>query len=177
MWGRRPAALVTRGSSGPLWPMGGERGRAAIGLTQCSSSLCGACVFIWHRSGCRRPRGASPAGRRPRPAALSRRLESPVSGRFTPVGILRCCRGSARAVPALTLGRLCRQEHSRSHSARCPTGPLQGRRPGQGRGSTQVSAAQHFCVRVQNVYSCLLFAVQSGLKSFMRSRLYFEIKN
>lgn len=116
-------------------PVGGKHGRAAFGLTKCSAFVCGACVFVQHRSGCRRPRSASPAGRRPRPAAPSRRVEALVRGRFTPVGTRRRCGESAWAVPALTLGRLCRQEHSRSPSARCPAGPLWGGRPGHGQGA------------------------------------------
>lgn len=101
----------------------------------------------------RPPQRAGGLGPLPRPVAW--RLT--VRGRFTPVGTRRLCGGFAQAAPALTLGRLCRQEHSRSPCARCPAGPLRGGRPGpspcpgQGLGSAQVSAAQRFCVRVQTV--------------------------
>ena len=108
-------------------PVGGKRGQVAGGLPKCSAFVCGACVFIQHRSDCTPPHDASlpasPAGRRPWPAAPSRGLEAPcprtVHPGGNPAALWRVCPGrpSADPGPAVSAGTFQEPLHPLSRGA------------------------------------------------------------
>ena len=90
-------------------------------------------------------------------AAPSRGLEAPrprtVHPGVNPAALWRVCPGHPSADPGPAVSGGTFQEPLRPLSRGAPAGRPPGPSPcpSQGRGSAQVSAAQHFCVRVQNV--------------------------